>query len=86
MDGIHIPTQVLEGDFAGWLRSAMNERAMSPRMVGLRAGVDPRWVSRILYGGRQPTIATAFALLRFFGEEPVHTPRPESARTDVSLL
>jgi hypothetical protein len=86
LDGIHIPRRVLEGDFAGWLRDAMNERGMSPRTAGLQAGVDPRWVSGILYGGRQPTIATAFALLRLFGEEPVHTTRSESARPDISLL
>jgi transcriptional regulator with XRE-family HTH domain len=86
LDGIHIPGRVLEGDFAGWLRDAMNERGMSPRTVGLQAGVDPRWVSGILYGGRQPTIATALALLRYFGEESVHTTRSKSASRDISLL
>ena len=86
MDGIHIPRRVLEGDFAGWLRDAMNERGMSPRSAGLQAGVDPRWVTGILYGGRQPTIATALALLRLFGEEPVHATRPESPSSDISLL
>jgi len=86
LDGIHIPRRVLEGDFAGWLRDAMNERGMSPRTVGLHAGVDPRWVSGILYGGRQPTIATAFALLWFFEKEPVHMTRPESASPNIPLL
>jgi hypothetical protein len=85
LDDIHIPRRVLDGDFAGWLRDAMNERRMSPRTVGLQAGVDPRWVSAILYGGRQPTIATAFALLRFFEGEPVYTNRFESASGDISM-
>ena len=86
LDGIHIPRRVLEGDFAGWLRDAMNKRGMSPRTVGLHAGVDPRLVSGILYGGRQPTIATAFALLWFFEKEPVHMTRPESASPNIPLL
>ena len=86
MDGIHIPRRVLEGDFAGWLRDAMNERGMSPRTVGLQAGVDPRWVARILYGGRQPSMATAFALLRLFQEEPGYSRKHESVTRDISLL
>ena len=28
----------------------------------------------------------ALALLRYFGEEPVHTTRPKSASRDISLL
>lgn len=70
MDNMRIPARILEGDFAGWLRDAMNERGMSPRMVGLQAGIDPRCVAQILYGGRDPTIATALALLRLLGAEP----------------
>ena len=74
MDGLQIPARVLDGDFAGWLRDAMNERGMSPRLLGLQAGVHPRAVVQILYGGRQPSTATALALLRFFAAE---TPRPQ---------
>ena len=70
LDNIQIPARVVAGDFTGWLRDAMNEWGMSPRLVGLRAGIDPRRVTQILYGGREPSIETALALLRFFETEP----------------
>jgi hypothetical protein len=72
---VHIPPRILEGDFAGWLRDAMNERGMSPRMLGLQAGIDPRCVAQILYGGREPTIATALTSFAFSERSHLHPQR-----------
>jgi hypothetical protein len=64
MDSIGIPPRILGGDFAGWLSDAMQARRMSARMVGLRSGIDHSTVTRLVKGERQPTLATAVALLR----------------------
>jgi DNA-binding XRE family transcriptional regulator len=85
LDNVHIPARILEGDFAGWLRDAMNEWGMSPRMVGLRAGIDPHCVTQILYGGREPSIATALALLRLFETELSRSPTPNNVVSHTSL-
>jgi hypothetical protein len=85
VDNVHIPPRILEGDFAGWLRDSMNERGMSIRMLGLQAGIDPRCVAQILYGGREPTIATALALLRFFGTEPSRSSASSPVASHISL-
>ena len=70
MESIRIPRRIVDGDFAGWLRDAMNSRRMSARMVGLRTGVNHSTITRLLYGYREPTLATTIALLRLFGEDP----------------
>jgi transcriptional regulator with XRE-family HTH domain len=64
MDSIGIPSRILSGDFAGWLRDAMKARRMSARMVGARSGIDHSTITRLLHGQRQPSLATAVALLR----------------------
>lgn len=67
VDSIRIPQRIIDGDFPGWLRDAMNARHMSARMVGLQAGINPLSVKQLLYGGRQPTLITTIALLRLLG-------------------
>jgi hypothetical protein len=69
VDDIRIPTRIVEGDFRGWLRDAMNAKHMSPRMVGRQSGLDPTAVARLLYGGRQPTLMTLMALIDLFDDE-----------------
>ena len=69
MDSIRIPQRIVDGDFAGWLRAAMKSRHMSARMVGIRTGVNHSTITRLLYGYREPTLATTIALLRFFGDD-----------------
>jgi hypothetical protein len=67
VENIQIPQRIIEGDVAGWLRDEMNARRMSARMVGLRAGINHSSVTKLLYGGRQPTLTTTVALVRLFG-------------------
>jgi hypothetical protein len=69
MDSIRIPQRIVDGDFAGWLRDAMNARRMSARMVGLRTGMNHSTVTRLLYGYRQPTLTNTILLLRLFGDD-----------------
>jgi hypothetical protein len=70
VDDIRIPARIVEGDFRGWLRDAMNAKHMSPRMVGRQTGMDPTAVARLLYGGRQPTLMTLMALINLFDDQP----------------
>jgi transcriptional regulator with XRE-family HTH domain len=74
LDSIRIPQRIVDGDFAGWLRDAMNSRRMSARMVGLRTGISHSTVTRLLYGYREPTLATTLALLRLFGDDVTDQP------------
>jgi transcriptional regulator with XRE-family HTH domain len=60
---VRIPERVLEGDFSGWLRAAMETRAISQRMLAARSGVHHSTISRLLTGVREPTLATAIALI-----------------------
>jgi transcriptional regulator with XRE-family HTH domain len=62
--GTSIPARMLEGDFAGWLRAAMESRGMSQRMLAALSGIDHSTVSRLLTGERQPSLGTALALIR----------------------
>ena len=74
---IRIPQRIVDGDFAGWLRAAMEARHMSARMVGLRTGMNHSTITRLLYGYRQPTLANTISLLRLFGDGPTtHQPLP----------
>lgn len=70
MDDIRIPPRIIDGDFAGWLRDAMASRRLSARVVGMRTGINHSTITRLLHGGREPTLATVLALLRLFGSEP----------------
>jgi transcriptional regulator with XRE-family HTH domain len=74
LDSIRIPQRIVDGDFAGWLRDAMNARHMSARMVGLRTGINHSTITRLLYGYREPTLATTIALLRLFGDGETDQP------------
>jgi transcriptional regulator with XRE-family HTH domain len=64
LDNFTVPSRVLRGDFTGWLRDAMTERGFSTRMLAIRAGVDHSTIYRLTTGERQPSLATAMALLR----------------------
>jgi ribosome-binding protein aMBF1 (putative translation factor) len=77
LDNFSVPSQVLRGDFAGWLRAAMAERGFSTRMLAARAGVDHSTVYRLATGERQPSLATAMALLRVLA--PVAMPAHAAA-------
>ncbi len=70
MDSLGIPSRVLEGDFAGWLREAMAARRLSTRMLAIRAGIDHSTIYRLATGDRQPSLATAVALLRVLAADP----------------
>jgi hypothetical protein len=71
VESIQIPQRIIEGDVAGWLRDEMNARRMSARMVGLRAGINRTSVTKLLHGGRQPTLTTTVALVRLFGSDRI---------------
>ena len=91
MDGIRIPPRIIDGDFAGWLRDAMASRGLSARVVGMRTGINHSTITRLLHGGREPTLATVVALLRLFGSEPSEGIMKNGGEargwpTDVSVL
>jgi transcriptional regulator with XRE-family HTH domain len=69
LDSLRVPRRILDGDFAGWLRDAMTARGMTTRMLGMRSGLDHSTIYRLALGERQPSLATAVALLRILGEE-----------------
>lgn len=71
MDTISIPARVLAGDFAGWLGDAMSARGLSTRSLAARSGVDHSTICRLTKGTREPTLATAVALLRVLAPEPL---------------
>lgn len=66
-----VPSQWFEGDFADWLRQAMADRDVSQRMLSMRAGISHSTISRLLKGDRDPSLATALALLRVLAPEPL---------------
>jgi transcriptional regulator with XRE-family HTH domain len=74
VDSHRIPSRVLAGDFAGWLRDAVRARGLSARMVGMRTGVNYSTITRLMNGERVPTLATALALLRFLDTQPASAP------------
>jgi transcriptional regulator with XRE-family HTH domain len=92
LDDIRIPPRIIDGDFAGWLRDAMASRRLSARVVGMRTGINHSTITRLLHGGREPTLATVVALLRLFGGEPpderakTNGAETRGWPTDVSVL
>jgi transcriptional regulator with XRE-family HTH domain len=68
MDSIALPARIVGGDFAGWLRDTMRARGFSTRMLQLRTGIDHSTIYRLTRGQRQPSLATALALLSVLGE------------------
>src|SRR4051812_39272718 len=54
-------------DLVGWVRQRMAERHMSQRRLGGLSGVDHTTISRLLRGGRPPTLKTAERLVRALG-------------------
>lgn len=78
---INVPGAILAGDFAGWLREAMESRGVSQRMLGHMSGVDHATISRLLCGDREPTLGTALALIRVLerpGLQSAEPARPQS--------
>jgi transcriptional regulator with XRE-family HTH domain len=71
LEPISIPARVLAGDFAGWLRDAMSARGLSTRGLAARSGVDHSTICRLAQGNREPTLATAVALLRVLAPKPL---------------
>jgi transcriptional regulator with XRE-family HTH domain len=63
-DPINVPAAILAGDFAGWLREAMEARSVSQRMLAHLSGIDHSTISRLLSGERNPGLGTALALIR----------------------
>lgn len=91
MDSIRIPPRIVDGDFTGWLRDAMNARGMSARMVGLQTGMNHSTITRLLSGDREPRFTTLIALLRLFADqasaEPIQSESESNGRPqDLMLL
>ena len=74
METFTVPRRVLDGDFAGWLRDEMKSRRMTGRMLAHRAGVNHTTIYRLTLGERQPTLATAVAIIRVLRAEPSRGP------------
>jgi DNA-binding XRE family transcriptional regulator len=68
-----IPPRIMDGDFAGWLRDSMAERGMTTRGLAMRTGINHSTISRLMRGDRDPSLATAIALLRVLGPEPLRS-------------
>ncbi len=75
-----MPPRVLNGDFAGWLRDEMQSRRMTGRMLAVRAGVDHTTIYRLSLGERQPSLATAVAIIRVLSTEPSRGPFYDGVR------
>lgn len=75
-----VPAQWWEGEFASWLRQAMDDRDLSMRMLSMRAGINHSTICRLLKGDRDPSLTTALALLRVLAAEPLRV------GLDISLL
>jgi transcriptional regulator with XRE-family HTH domain len=80
MTTIPIPARILAGDFAGWLREAMAARRLSTRGLAARSGIDHSTICRLTRGDREPSLATAVALLKVLGTEP-----PRFSAADMTL-
>jgi transcriptional regulator with XRE-family HTH domain len=72
MTTIPIPPRILSGDFAGWLREAMAARRLSTRGLAARSGIDHSMISRLKHGEREPSLATAVAILKVLGRQPAY--------------
>jgi transcriptional regulator with XRE-family HTH domain len=75
-EGVWIPTRILDGDFSGWLRDAMKARRLSTRALAMRTGLDHTTIYRLAFGGREPSLTTAVALLRVLGTDFRRLERP----------
>jgi ribosome-binding protein aMBF1 (putative translation factor) len=73
VNSISIPSRVVVGDFAGWLRDSMAARGLSTRGLAARSGIDHSTIYRLAKGSREPSLNTAVALLRVLGTEPLHS-------------
>jgi DNA-binding XRE family transcriptional regulator len=82
---MEIPPRILAGDFAGWLRDAMDQRRMSYRMVALHAGVDHATVHRLASGDRLPSLVTAIAIIRVFQRPAITLPSAAASRAATTL-
>lgn len=71
VDSILIPGRILAGDFGGWLRDAMAARQLSTRGLAARCGIDHSTIYRLAHSEREPSLATAVALLKVLGTEPI---------------
>jgi transcriptional regulator with XRE-family HTH domain len=79
VDTIPIPARILSGDFGGWLRDAMAARQLSTRGLAARCGIDHSTIYRLAHNEREPSLATAVALLKVLGTEPIRfVPAPDS--------
>ena len=82
LDSFAVPPRVLNGDFAGWLRDEMTARRMTARMLAVRAGVDHTTVYRLTVGERQPSLATAVAIIRVLASGPARGPFHDELRRE----
>ena len=64
VDDLILPRRITDGDFGGWLRDAMAERRVSQRTLAMRTGIDHSTISRLLAGGRSPSLTTAVAIIK----------------------
>lgn len=78
-----VPQRVLSGDFAGWLRDEMAARRLTTRMVAVRAGVDHTTIYRLTAGERQPSLATAVAIIRVLAPRPARGPFDDDKRDEA---
>jgi transcriptional regulator with XRE-family HTH domain len=76
MNPISIPSQILAGDFAGWLRDSMAARRLTTRGLSARCGIDHSTIYRLANGSREPSLATAIALLKVLATEPARYRAP----------
>ena len=83
MDSFTVPPRVLTGDFSGWLRDEMAARRMTARMLAVRAGVDHTTIYRLAVGERQPTLATAVAIIRVLVSVRARGPFLDQARDEA---
>ena len=81
-----MPRRILSGDFAGWLNDEMATRRMTARMLAARAGVDHTTIYRLSLGDRQPSLATAMAILRVLVSSPAQGPFFHSSREKAEAL
>ena len=83
MDGFTVPPRVLSGDFSGWLRDEMAARRMTARMLAVRAGVDHTTIYRLAVGERQPSLATAVAIIRVLASGRARGPFFDESRDEA---
>lgn len=84
LDSFAVPARILSGDFAGWLRDEMAARRMTARMLAARAGVDHTTIYRLTIGERQPSLATAVAIIRVLAPGPTRGPFHDELRHAVA--